>query len=157
VFRNPSDYDAMANLMWCSTMALNGLISRGVPEDWVTHMIGHELTAFYGIDHARTLAIVLPGVWKVLRAEKKEKLLQYAERVWKIETGNESQRIGLAIDNTVTFFESLGISTRPDRYNIKDDTIDKIVERFVRRNWLAIGDREMVTPERVREILQSQY
>ena len=124
--------------------------------DWVTHLIGHELTAFHGIDHARTLAIVLPGVWKVLREEKKEKLLQYAERVWGVDQGNESRRIEQAIDHTVTFFESLGIDTRLSRYNVGEDTIVKIVERFTGREWLTIGDRELITPEKVGEILRMQ-
>ena len=154
VYENPADYHAMANLMWCSTLALNGLISRGVPEDWIIHMIGHELTAFHGIDHARTLAIVLPGVWSVFRAEKKEKLLQYAERIWDIRKGSDEEKIDEAIKLTVNFFESLGIQTKLVSYGVKENTIDKIIERFRNRGWTAIGDREMGTPEKVREILK---
>jgi NADP-dependent alcohol dehydrogenase len=78
---DPKDYDARANLMWCATMALNGLIATGVPVDWTTHMIGHELTAMFGIDHGKTLAIVQPAVWAVRKGKKRDKLLQYAERV----------------------------------------------------------------------------
>ena len=89
VYNDPADYDAMSNLMWCATMALNGLISCGVPGDWSVHTIGHELTAIHNIDHARTLAIVLPGIWSVLKDEKKEKLLQYGARVWGVTTGSE--------------------------------------------------------------------
>lgn len=156
VYRNPEDYDAMANLMWCSTLALNGLISCGVPEDWIIHMIGHELTAFHGIDHARTLAIVLPGVWSVFRTEKKEKLLQYAERIWDRKEGSEEERIDEAITRTVSFFESLGIKTKLIDYEVKEDTIDKILARFRKRKWTAIGDREMGTPNKIREILMHQ-
>jgi NADP-dependent alcohol dehydrogenase len=156
VYADPANYDAMANLMWCSAMALNGLISRGVSEDWVTHMIGHELTAFHGIDHARTLAVVLPGVWKTFHTEKKEKLIQYAERVWGIVQGSDDRIIEQAIDKTVEFFESLGIGTRLSNYKIKEDTIEKIAERFASRNWMAIGDRELTTPAKVREILSHQ-
>ena len=89
--------DAAANLMWCTTMALNGLIAAGVPEDWTTHMIGHELTALHGIDHARTLAIVLPGVMKVMLESKKLKVIQYATKVWGIENQSEDETIALAI------------------------------------------------------------
>ncbi len=156
VYKNPADYDAMANLMWCSTMALNGIISCGVPNDWVTHQIGHELTAYHGIDHARTLAIVLPGVWSVFRKEKKEKLIQYATRVWGISSGSENERIKGAIEMTIEFFESVGIKTRLVDYNVGGDTIEKIVERFKKRNWTAIGDRELATLEKVREILESR-
>jgi NADP-dependent alcohol dehydrogenase len=156
VYKNPADYDSMANLMWCSTLALNGLISCGVPGDWIIHMIGHELTAFHGIDHARTLAIVLPGVWSVFRTEKKEKLLQYAERIWDIREGSDEVKINGAINQTVNFFESLDIRTKLKDYEVGEDTVDKIIQRFQKREWTSIGDREMGTPEKVREILVHQ-
>lgn len=156
VYQNPSDYDAMANLMWCSTSALNGFISVGMPGDWMVHMIGHELTAFHGIDHARTLAIVLPGVWKVFTKEKKEKLLQYAERVLGIKTGTDEEKIDLAINKTADFFESLDIKTKLSDYQVDNSTINKIVKRFQARDWKSIGDREMGTPKKVRKILEAQ-
>lgn len=137
-------------------MALNGLISCGVPGDWSVHDIGHELTAFHGIDHARTLAIVQPGLWKALREEKKEKLLQYGERVWNIKEGTENERIDAAIAKTVNFFESLGISTRLSDYGVGRDTIDRIVKRFEERKNLAIGDRGLTTLEVTRKALEFQ-
>ena len=155
-YANPIDYEAMANIMWCATMALNGLIECGVPGDWSVHTIGHELTALHNIDHARTLAIVLPGLWAVLKEEKKGKLLQYAERVWNITTGSEEEKIKNAIDKTVEFFESLGIKTRLIDYGVKQDSIDKIVNRLEKRGMTTFGDRELVTPAVVRKILENQ-
>ena len=156
VYNDPADYDAMSNLMWCATMALNGLISCGVPGDWSIHTIGHELTAIHNIDHARTLAIVLPGLWAVLKDEKREKLLQFGKRVWNITTGSEEERIDNAILKTVEFFESLGVKTRLEDYNVTVYTIDKIVKRFDERGWKAIGDRELITPDVVRQVLEHQ-
>jgi NADP-dependent alcohol dehydrogenase len=156
VYANPADYGAMANLVWCATLALNGLIQCGVPGDWSVHSIGHELTALHEIDHARTLAIVLPGLWTVLKEEKREKLLQYAERVWNIRTGSDDEKITKAIKKTVEFFESLGIKTKLSDYGVKNDTIDKIVSRFEKRGWQAIGDRQLVTPEVIRKVLEVQ-
>jgi NADP-dependent alcohol dehydrogenase len=156
VYADPADYDAMSNLMWSATLALNGLIQCGVPGDWSVHMIGHELTAFHGLDHARTLAIVLPGLWKVLKEEKKGKLLQYAERVWKITKGTDDERINNAIKKTVEFFESLGIKTRLADYDIHEETINRIVDRFEKRRWFKLGDRELITPDVVRKILEHQ-
>ncbi len=153
---NPSDYEAMANLMWSATMALNGLIMCGVPGDWSVHSIGHELTALHGIDHARTLAIVLPGLWKVLKEEKKQKLLQYGKRVWNITTGTEEERADAAIKRTEEFFESLGIKTRLSDYGVKQDTIEKIVSRFEQRKWLTLGDRGLTTPAATRKALEYQ-
>jgi NADP-dependent alcohol dehydrogenase len=155
-YANPADYDAMANLMWSATMALNGLISCGVPGDWSVHSIGHELTALHGIDHARTLAIVLPGLWKVLRKEKGKKLLQYGQRVWNITEGTEEERIDATIEKTTEFFESLGVKTRLSDYGVKKDTIEKIVKRFEDRDWLELGDRGLTTPAATRKALEFQ-
>jgi NADP-dependent alcohol dehydrogenase len=155
-YANPADYDAMANLMWSATMALNGLIMCGVPGDWSVHSIGHELTALHGIDHARTLAIVLPGLWKTLRKEKGQKLLQYGKRVWNITEGTEEERIDAAINKTSEFFESLGIKTRLSGYGVKQDTIEKIVKRFEDRKWLELGDRGLTTPAATRKALEYQ-
>ena len=155
-YANPGDYEAMANLMWSATMALNGLIMCGVPGDWSVHTIGHELTALHGIDHARTLAIVLPGLWKVLRKEKGQKLLQYGQRVWNITEGNEEERIDAAIEKTVEFFESLGIKTSLSDYEVKQPTIDEIVKRFEERKWLDLGDRGLTTPAATRKALEYQ-
>lgn len=156
VYADPSDYDSMANLMWSATMALNGVIKAGVPEDWSVHSIGHELTALHNIDHARTLAIVLPGMWHVLKEEKKDKLVQYGERVWGITGGTDDERAEKAIDRTVEFFESLGIKTRFSDYGIPEETIDKIVERFKKRGWLWTGDRKLVTLTVLRKVLEDR-
>ncbi len=156
VYADPKNYEAMSNLMWCATMALNGLIACGVPGDWSVHSVGHELTALHNIDHARTLAIVLPGLWKVLREEKKEKLLQYGSRVWNITEGSEDERLQKAITRTVDFFESLDVKTKLSGYGVKEDTIEKIVSRLEKRGWLAFGDRKLITPAVVGEILRAQ-
>jgi NADP-dependent alcohol dehydrogenase len=153
---NPADPEAMRNLMWSATMALNGLIQCGVPGDWSVHSIGHELTAFHGIDHARTLAIVLPGLWKALREEKKQKLLQYGQRIWNITSGTEDERVQVAIDKTVSFFESLGIKTRLSDYGVAPETIEKIVTRFEERNWIDLGDRGLTTPSITKKALEFQ-
>ncbi len=137
-------------------MSLNGLIACGVPGDWSVHSVGHELTALHNIDHARTLAIVLPGLWKVLKEEKKGKLLQYGSRVWNINEGSEDERLQKAIARTVDFFESLGVKTKLSGYGVREDTIEKIVSRLEKRGWLAFGDRKLITPEVVREVLRVQ-
>lgn len=156
-YKDPQDYESMSNLMWSATMALNGIIKTGVPEDWSVHDIGHELTALHNIDHARTLAIVLPGIWHVLKEEKKEKLVQYGERVWNITEGTEDERADEAIKKTVEFFESLGVKTRFSDYNIPAETIDKIIDRFKKRGWIfGIGDRKLVKPGIVRKVLEDR-
>ncbi|MRT92855.1 iron-containing alcohol dehydrogenase [Ancylomarina sp. 16SWW S1-10-2] len=133
------NYDEYANIMWAATMALNGLIGVGVQNDWATHTIGHELTAFHGIDHAVTLAIVLPGLMTHLKDKRSVKLLQYAERVWHITEGSDEERIAMAIVKTESFFNRLGIKTRLGDHHVGQKTIDRIIKRFKDRQLPHIG------------------
>ncbi|MGL4436381.1 MAG: iron-containing alcohol dehydrogenase [Giesbergeria sp.] len=151
----PPDYHHRANLMWTATLALNGLIGAGVPQDWATHMIGHELTALYGIDHARTLAIVLPSLMQSQRAAKREKLLQYAERVWHVSGGTEDERIDAAITHTRAFFESVGIPTRLSAYGLGREAVDAVVAQLTAHGMLKLGEHRSITPEVSRAILEA--
>ncbi len=152
---NPRDYDTRANLMWIATLALNGLIGAGVPQDWSTHMIGHELTALHGIDHARTLAIVLPASLQVRRESKREKLLQYAERVWQIREGSDEQRIDQAISRTRAFFQDMGIPTQLPDYDLAADAIDPIIAQLEAHGMTQLGEHRDVTLETSRRILET--
>ncbi|MCB9014452.1 MAG: iron-containing alcohol dehydrogenase [Lentimicrobiaceae bacterium] len=150
------DYENRANLMWAATMALNGLLSTGVRTDWATHMIGHELTAFHGIDHAVTLAIVLPGLMRLMKDKRREKLLQYGTRVWNITEGTDEERIELTIQRTEEFFRQVGIETRLHNHQVGQETINRIVERFTSRGMRAVGAQQDVSIPDVGVILQSQ-
>ena len=151
----PPDYDSRANLMWTATLALNDLIGAGVPQDWATHMIGHELTALYGIDHARTLAIVLPSLLQVQRGSKRAKLLQYGERVWGIcsDSASEDARIDQAIARTRAFFEGVGIGTRLSDYGLGTEAVDAVVAQLTAHGMVALGEQRSITPEVSRAIL----
>ena len=149
------DYDTRANLMWTATLALNGLIGAGVPQDWATHMIGHELTALYGVDHARTLAIVLPSLLQLKRETKRAKLLQYADRVWHITSGTDDERIDAAIERTRAFFESLGIKTRLSGYALGQEAVDAVVVQLETHGMTALGEHQDINLEVSRAILQA--
>ncbi len=157
VLKDPSNYDTSANYMWAATMALNGIICSGVPEDWTTHMIGHEITALHGVDHARTLAIVLPGVMKIMQESKKLKLIQYAQRVWNIENQDDDSTIDLAIKKTIDFFGSMGLPSRLRDYKIPMTTIDEIVERMEERGDVNIGENKLVGIDEIKKILTDRY
>lgn len=150
----PEDADVRANLMWVATLALNGLIGAGVPQDWATHMIGHELTVAHGIDHARTLAIVLPSLLAVQREQKRTKLLQYATRVWQITDGDEDQRIDEAIHRTAQFFESLGVSTRLAAYGLDREAIAPLLAQLEAHGMTAIGEHRDIDLAVSRKILE---
>ncbi|MEA3504297.1 MAG: iron-containing alcohol dehydrogenase [Bacteroidota bacterium] len=152
---NSADYNVAANIMWAATMALNGLIGAGVPNDWSSHRIAHEITALHNVDHAQTLAIVMPGVMSVMREDKKEKLLQFGKRVFNVVQGDEQQRIEETIEKTDAFFRSLGIKTRLSDYNLGEETINTIVQRFADRKTV-LGENRNITPQKVREILNDR-
>lgn len=149
------DYDDRASLMWAATLALNGLIGAGVPQDWATHMLGHELTALHNIDHARTLAIVLPAMLSQRRIQKRDKLLQYSARVWSIHSGSEDARITAAIDQTRNFFERMGIPTRLAAYGLDANAIEAVIQRLQDHGMTQLGERADVTPELSRLVLQA--
>ncbi|MUU77068.1 iron-containing alcohol dehydrogenase [Winogradskyella endarachnes] len=158
VLKDPTDYKAASNFMWSCTMALNGLIQKGVPTDWAVHAMGHELTALFGIDHARTLAVIAPSHYKFNFESKKEKLAQYAERVWKITEGSTDDKAYEAIVKTEAFFRELGIDTKLSEYT-KDyeGTAEKISERFINRGWTKLGEHKSLTPENVEKIVKMAY
>jgi NADP-dependent alcohol dehydrogenase len=151
----PEDYDVRANLMWAATQALHGAVGAGVPQDWATHMIGHEITALYGLDHAQTLAVVLPNLLDVRRDVKRAKLLQYADRVWGLRAGDEDARIDQAIAHTRAFFESLGVRTRLADYGIGADAVDRIVARLEAHRMIKLGEDRAVDLAMSRRIVES--
>lgn len=158
IIANPSDYKTAANFMWCCTMALNGLIQKGVPTDWAVHAIGHELTALYGIDHARTLAIIAPRHYEFFFEQKKEKLAQYAERVWNIQEGSLEEKAKKAIEKTEAFFQSLNISTHLSDYiEMCEGTSEKVSKALESRGWTALGEHKNVTPDAVAKIVAASY
>ncbi|MDD2502027.1 MAG: iron-containing alcohol dehydrogenase [Geobacter sp.] len=156
VLTQPENYDVRANLMWCATLGLNGLIGAGVPQDWATHMVGHELTALYGLDHAQTLAILLPGMMKVRAEQKQQKLLQYAERVWGITSGSDAERIDAAIEKTSAFFELMQVPTRLAGYGLTQECIPAVLEQLQAHGLTALGEQADVTPDLARKALEAR-
>ena len=152
--KEPENFAVRANIMWTATLALNGLIGAGVPGDWATHMLGHELTALHGLDHAQTLAVVLPAMLQVRREEKHAKLLQYAERVWNLRDGDEETRIDTAIENTRQFFESLGVPTRLSAYGIGRDAIPALLAQLERHGMVALGEHRSLKLEGSRQVYE---
>ena len=151
---NPQDYDVRANLMWTATMALNGTLSTGVPTDWATHMIGHEITALCGLDHAQTLAIVQTAVWKYKLAAKQAKLAQYAERVFDVHEGSEAQKAQAAIERTEAFFSAMGNPVCLSAYGLGEEVIDKVAAKLTEHGHVALGEHSDITPDDVKQILR---
>jgi NADP-dependent alcohol dehydrogenase len=150
----PENYDVRANLMWCAALGLNGLIGAGVPQDWASHMVGHEITALYDLDHGKTLACVLPAMLTIRAEEKRLKLLQYAERVWGLTTGDEEARIEAAIEKTRAFFEYMHVPTRLSAYGIGRECISRVREQLTAHGMVQLGEHRDVTPQLVEKVLE---
>ncbi|WP_299436699.1 iron-containing alcohol dehydrogenase [uncultured Aquimarina sp.] len=158
IIEDPSNYKAASNFMWCCTMALNGYIQKGVPTDWSVHMIAHELTAFYGIDHARTLAVILPSAYTKKFEQKKEKLAQYAERIFNITEGSIEEKAREAIKRTESFFQSLGIDTRLRDYTDDYDGFSKkVAKNLTDHGMTSLGEHQDITPDIAAEIVEMAY
>lgn len=157
IIETPSDYVLASNLMWCANQALNGLLRCGVTTDWSSHMIGHELTALHGIDHAQTLAIIAPRLYEMKFENKREKLAQYGRRVLQLD-GDDETVAREAIAQTERFFQSLGVATRLSQYtNDFQRTASIIKERFEERNWLKLGERQDLTPSEAEQIVLNAH
>lgn len=152
---HPTDYDVRANLMWAATQALHGAVGAGVPQDWATHMIGREITALYGLDHAQTLAVVLPNLLDVRRDVKRAKLLQYADRVWGLRAGDEDARIDQAIAHTRAFFEALGVRTRLADYGIGAEAVERIVAQLEAHRMVKLGEDRAVDLALSRRVVEA--
>ncbi len=152
--KEPKNYELRANLMWCATQALNGVISCGVVEDWSTHMIGHELTNSFGLDHAQTLAVIHPAILKHQAENKLSKLKNYAENVWGINTGSEMEKANKAIQKTEGFFRSLGVKTKLREYNISSKDYPMIAERVMAVMKTPFGENKNIGYEQILEILK---
>lgn len=153
--KNPEDLEVRANIMWAATQALNGMIGSGVPQDWATHMLGHEMTALHHIDHGRTLTIVLPAVMHECRKDKEAKLLQYAERIFGITEGSTDERIDAAIAQTKAFFKSVGAPVSFADVDLNESHIDALVSNLEKHGMTALGEHGKITLEDSKKIYQT--
>lgn len=148
------NYEVASNIMWAATTALNGMIGLGVPHDWATHMIGHEITALHGLDHAQTLAVVMPGMMRIMFDAKEEKIRQLALNVYDIPA--EDFSLDLVINKTEQFFQSLGVKTKLSEYEISKENIPDIIKNLSKDGEIKLGEKGLVTAEKVKQILETQ-
>ena len=156
VMSTPENFELAANFMWCCNMALNGIIQKGVPTDWSIHAIGHEITAAYGIDHARTLAIVLPSMYRYKLEKKELKLAQYGRRVLGL-TGDDRKVAEQAIDHTEDFFRSLGIGTKLSDYDVDNASAfpQSCVTSMEKQRTIILGEHKDIHSKDVKSILEA--
>lgn len=155
VIANNQDYEAKSNICWCATCGLNHWISVGIVEDWSTHRIGHELTALYGLDHAQSLAVVLPRLWTQLKKDKAQKLAKLAREVYECPETDDLKASDCAITKTEEFFNSIGMPTTLSHYKINpEEAAQKVKERFEARGTV-LGEKSKVTPQVAYDVLKN--
>ncbi len=152
VLDEPDNYDVRANLMWAATNALNVWIGLGVPQDWASHRIGYALTVQFGLDHAETLAVVMPGVMTYMLEQKKSKLAQMGAAIFGITEGTEEHRAYQTIDACEAFFRRMGIKTRLHEYGITEFDLDNLAAPVDEIGW-KLGEHQNIDSRVVREIL----
>lgn len=150
----PQDYDVRANIMWSATLALNGLIRGGVPQDWASHMIGLPLTSLYGIDHGATLAIVMPALWQHQRQRKQAKLIQYGQRVLNVQETDPEMIVDVTIQRTREFFESMGVATHLSDYGLGEEIIPKVTAKLHEYGQTTLGEHADIGPDEAAQILR---
>ena len=148
-WKNRKTYKWQENLMLLANQALNGFIGSGVAQDWATHMIGHEITAFYGLDHARSLAVVQPHLLRVMIEDKKEKLAQMGKEVFNMPNNYE-----MVIEAIEYMYHSIGVTTKLKDYEIDDKVIENITNALEKHGMTAIGERGNLTLDKVKTILE---
>ncbi|MGL4995910.1 MAG: iron-containing alcohol dehydrogenase, partial [Deefgea sp.] len=153
----PSDYNARANLMWAANQALYGMVGLGQAQDWATHAMGHELTMLHGLDHAQTLAIILPALWRYRFASKQVKLAQYGRRVWQLH-GDDETVAHQAIEKTADFFNAMGLPTRLSAYQIDAQiAANGVAAQLTRHGRVKLGEHLDLTPDDCRAILLTAH
>lgn len=138
-----------ANLLWLANQAFNGLIGAGVTQDWATHYIGHELTGLYGIDHARTLAIIQPNLFRVLKEHKAGKLLQMGENVFRIDTTDPD----IIINKIEELYKSLDIDLKISDYTDDKEVKEKVIPLLIKHGFSKLGENQIVDTNIVEKVL----
>lgn len=151
-FAERDDDKWRANLMWSANQALNGLIGSGVPHDWATHMIGHELTAVWGVDHARSLAIIQPSLLRNQMKSKRAKLEQMGRNVFALEASDDlAERTVQLIED---FYHQLGVATKLENYgDNRQQAIDTVIEQLEKHGMTVLGENQAIDLATSREIL----
>ncbi|MBX9704328.1 MAG: iron-containing alcohol dehydrogenase, partial [Silvanigrellaceae bacterium] len=158
VFLDCEDYNTRANLMWCATTALNGTIGLGVPQDWATHSIGHQLTMDFGLDHAQSLAVILPSLLKHQFFVKKERLATYGKNVWCLTDDTEENIAMAAINKTEAFFRSIGARTRLEEYGIQREQIENLPAKIMAITQAKkLGEHKRIGEKEIAEILELAF
>jgi len=142
-----------ANLMWTANQALNGLIGAGAAQDWATHMIGHELTALYHVDHARSLSAVQPALLRNQATNKAAKLKQMGINVFGF--AESDTLVADTIDAIEAFYVGLGVPVQLSEHGkSKKEAIDEIIDQLEKHGMLALGESQAITLEVTRAILE---
>ena len=147
-WENRRTYTWLENLMHIANQALNFQIGAGVPQDWSTHLIGHELTAYYNLDHARSLAVVQPYLLEVMNEDKKEKIAQLGKNVFGIQ--NDNKAVIKAIE---AVYNKVGVPTKLSAYEIDDKVISNVSAALTKNGYTAMGENANITLDKVATIL----
>lgn len=155
--KEPENYEARSELMYASTLALNGLLSSGKVTDWATHAMEHEVSATHDVTHGEGLAILFPKWMKYCYDEQKaSKFVEYAQNVWGISEKDSYSSSMMAIDATAKFFKDIGLATSFSQLKITEEYIDIWTSAIVKRRK-SIGSFKVLFENDIKEIYRSCF
>lgn len=149
-------YEDLATFTWVAAQVSSGILCRGVPVDWSSHEISHQITAITNLDHAKALALVLFGVWENQFESKKEKLAKYSKNVLDYEGADPKESAQFAISETQNLFKNWGMDTKLSDYDISCTNLIGSVIDYFKKNRAILGENNSITYKNIEKILQSR-
>ncbi|MCM1369076.1 MAG: iron-containing alcohol dehydrogenase [Candidatus Amulumruptor caecigallinarius] len=151
---NPDDYDARANVMWAGTLAHNGLCGVGKVEDWASHRLEHEISAYYGVAHGAGLAVIIPAWMEFCARKNPDKLWRFAINVMSVNPANKDtlEIIDEGISELKNFYHDLGLTTNLRELIGREPDIDMLVRSLQRNMGETLGEYVELSMDDCREI-----
>ena len=154
VMAEPENYDARANIMWCGTLAHNGICGTGRQEDWVSHFMEHELSAVYGVTHGAGLAVMTPAWMTFMATHNPSKGAQFARRVMDVVNDDDTQAALEGIARLRAFYASLGLPITLGQLGIENPDFDLLVHKLHENKGEVIGGYYRLTAVETRQIYE---
>lgn len=155
VMFNPCDYEARANIMWCGTMAHNGLCGVGREEDWASHFMEHEVSALYGVAHGAGLSAIVPAWLTWMVSHHADRVVQLAIRVFDVEEKDTPEATALeGISRLKSFWRSLGLPLNLHELGVENPDIDLLVDKLHENKGEFVGRYVCLDREQSREIFE---
>lgn len=146
--KDPRNYEARSNIMWCATLGLNTVTGVSKTQDWEVHMIEHQLGAYTDCPHGLGLAVISVPYYRYIYKYGLDKFVRYAENVWGVDaTGKTKEEVALqGIDKLAEFIKEMGISTTLRELGATEEMLPLIAKTTVKGGgYKQMGESDILT------------